>query len=73
MTKKVKSRHDEFIESLTPKQKEEYDKEFKELVISEMILAAKENDQVAVKKLAKMAGLTPAMAQKICRGSKYSC
>ncbi len=57
MNKKVKTTCGEFIDSLSPKQKKQYEKEHKEFLISEMLLAAMEGDNVSVRKLAKLAGV----------------
>ena len=58
MTKKIKSTHDEHIESLTPQQKEEYDQGRKEFILLELALALMEGDDVLVRKLAEMAGIS---------------
>lgn len=65
MVKKQKTTYDEFMESLTPKQQEEYKKEYQEFLFSEMLLAAMEEDQISVRKLAKAAGVSPAIIQGI--------
>ena len=65
MKTKSKSTMDFFLESMTPKQRRQYDKEYKEFVISEMLLATLEPDPVSVKKLAKMAGISPATVRSI--------
>ena len=70
MTKKVKSTYDEFLESLTPKQKKEFEKEYKDLLLSELLIAAMEEDEVSVRKLAKAAGISPTIIQGLRSGSK---
>jgi hypothetical protein len=61
MTKKIKSTVDELIESLSPEERKKYDEEYKEFLLSELILAAMAKDNEAVKTLAKMAGVSPAI------------
>lgn len=51
--------------NLDPKRKKELEKGYKELVISELILALMENDQVSVRTLAKEAGLSPTTIQEL--------
>lgn len=68
MAKKMKSTHDELIESMTPKEKKEYEKGFKEFVISELILAAMEEDNISVRKLAKLVGVSPTIVQEMRSG-----
>jgi hypothetical protein len=59
MNKKTRSTVDEFKTSMNQKEKETFDKEYKELLLSEMILAAVENDRISVSRLAKLAGVLP--------------
>lgn len=70
MTKKIKSTCDEFIESLSPKEKKAFDEEYKELLFSELLLAAMEHDDVSVRKLAKLAGVSPTVVQAMRSGTK---
>ena len=72
MANKIKSTHDEFIESMTPKEKKEYERGFKDFVISELILAAMEEDNISVRKLAKLAGVSPTIVQEMRSGAKKS-
>ena len=72
MTKKIKSTHDKFIESMTVKQKKEYEKELKDFIISELILAAMEEDNISVRKLAQLAGVSPTIVQEMRTGTKKS-
>lgn len=70
MTKKIKSTCDEFIETLSPKEKEIFDEEHKEFLLSELLLAAMQQDDISVRKLAKAAGLSPTVVQAMRSGSK---
>lgn len=70
MNKKVKSTVDELIESLSPAEREKFDEEYKELLLSELILAAMAKDNISVRKLAKMAGVSPTIVQAMRSGSK---
>lgn len=70
MSKKIKSTVEEFVESLTPEQKKEFDKEYKEFLISEMILAAMEEDSISVRALAKEAGVSPTIVQGVRSGER---
>ncbi len=54
-SRKIKTTHDEFIESLTPKELRDYKQGYKEFAISELILALMEQDEMSVRKLAKFA------------------
>ena len=70
MTKKIKSTFDKFIESLSPQERKKYDEEYREFILSELILAAMEKDNISVRKLAKMAGVSPTIVQAMRSGSK---
>lgn len=66
--KKSKSTYEEFIENKT--QKKLIDKEYRELLISEILLAAMEEDHISVRKLAAVAGVSPTIVQSLKSGKK---
>ena len=70
MSKKIKSTYDEHIESLTPERKKKFDQGLRDFVLSELILALMENDEISVRKLAKMAGVSPTVVQAMRSGTK---
>lgn len=70
MTKKLRSTADKFIESLSSKEKKAFDQEYRELLLSEMILAAMQQDHVSVRQLAKLAGVSPTIVQGMRSGIK---
>ncbi len=70
MAKKIKSTVDELIESLSPAEKKAYDAEYKDLLLSEMILAAMAEDNISVRRLAKLAGVSPTIIQSMRSGIK---
>lgn len=68
MKKKIKSTYDEFIGN--KKQKNLLDKEYRELLISELLFAAMEEDHISVRKLAAEAGVSPTIIQSLKSGKK---
>lgn len=68
MKKKAKSTYEEFIED--PKQKNLLDREYRELLISELLLAAMEEDHLSVRKLAAEANVSPTIIQSLKSGKK---
>ena len=68
MKKKAKSTYEEFVED--EEQKELLNREYKELLISELLIAAMEHDQISVRKLAAAAGVSPTIIQGLKSGSK---
>jgi len=63
MTKKNKSTVDELLESLSTEEKKEFQNELQNLALSELILALMKRDQVSVRKLAKIADISPSVVQ----------
>jgi DNA-binding Xre family transcriptional regulator len=68
MKKKAKSTYEEFIEN--KKQKKLLNKEYRELLISELLLAAMEEDHISVRKLAAEADVSPTIIQSLKSGKK---
>ncbi len=70
MTKKVKSTYDEYVESLTPKDRKRFDQGLKDFALDELILALMEEDEISVRKLAEIADLSPTVVQAMRSGIK---
>lgn len=68
--KKALSTYDKFVSSLTPKQKAEFEQEYLELSVSEMLLAAMEEDDVSVRKLSELTGVSPTIIQDVKSGAR---
>lgn len=47
-----------------------FEKEYSELLLSELVCAAMEEDEISVRKLAKAADLSPSVIQKIRTGAQ---
>ena len=59
----MKSTYQEFISD--PKRKEKFDKEYNDFLLSEFVLEKMESEQISVRALAKKAGVSPTIIQKI--------
>ena len=59
----MKSTFDEFISD--PKRREEFEKEYNEFLLSEFVLEKMEEEHLSVRTLAKRAGVSPTVIQKI--------
>ncbi len=70
MTKKIKSTSDTHYASLSPERKKEFDQGYKDLLISEILLAAMEEDDISVRELATAAGLSPTIVQGLRSGTR---
>jgi len=55
---------DKFINS-NPKRKEKFYKEYNEFLLSEFVLERMEAEKISIRKLAKKAGVSPTVIQKI--------
>lgn len=53
-----------------PEFREGFEEEYKEFILSELMLALMDGDDISVRKLAKIAGLSPATIQKIRSGKQ---
>jgi len=69
---KIKSTFEKFMESKTPAQRKAYEEGYRDFLISEMILAAMEEDDISVRKLAKLVGVSPTIVQDMRSGTKKS-
>jgi DNA-binding Xre family transcriptional regulator len=70
--KTVKTTHDEFIESMTPEQKKKHAEGYRDLLLSELLIAIMKDDAVSVRALAKAAGISPALVQGVRSGEKQN-
>ena len=68
MNKKFLSTYERIAQD--PSRKKRIDKEYQELLLSELIIALMEEDHVSVRKLAETAGLSPSIIQDIRSGKK---
>lgn len=68
MKKKHKSTYEEFIED--SKEHKLLDQEYQALLVSELLLAAMEEDHFSVRKLAETAGVSPTIIQELRKGRK---
>jgi DNA-binding Xre family transcriptional regulator len=59
----MKSTYDEFISD--PKRKEDFDREYSDFMLSEFILEKMEDEQISIRALAKKAGVSPTIIQKL--------
>ena len=60
----MESTFDKFINS-NPKRKAKFEKEYNEFLLSEFVLEKMESENISVRKLAKKAGVSPTIIQKI--------
>jgi len=68
MKKKIESTYDQIASN--PKRKKRIEKEYQELLISEILCAAMQQDAVSVRKLATEAGVSPTIIQELKTGKR---
>lgn len=71
MIKKNKTTYEQLIESMTPEEKKEFNREYEVLLLSEMLLAELNQDHEAIKKLAKAIGIAPDFIKNIHTSDNY--
>lgn len=62
--KKPQSTFERIMEAKTPAQRKKYEEAHRDSLLSEMIFAAMEEDDISVRKLAKLANVSPTIAQE---------
>lgn len=70
MVQKKRSTYTEHIEKMSPARRKKFEEGYKELLLSEMLLAAMEEDHISVRKLAELAGVSPTIIQEIRSGKR---
>ncbi len=64
MSKKTESTFDKFITN-NPEQKEKFDKEYDEFLLSEFIIQSMEEENISIRGLAEKANVSPTIIQKL--------
>jgi DNA-binding Xre family transcriptional regulator len=70
MSKKIVSTYDEYVQSLTAREKKKFEEGYKDFLLSELLLALMKEDEVSVRELAKAAGISPTIIQGIRSGTQ---
>jgi DNA-binding Xre family transcriptional regulator len=70
IAKKPLSTYEEHIKSLSPKELKAYKEGYKEFLLSELVIAAMQEDDLSVRQLAKAAGISPTIVQEIRSGRR---
>lgn len=71
MKKKIKAKegelttYDRFVEKLTAHERQKFEEEYQEFMVSELLIAAMTEDGISVRKLAEAAGVSPTIVQGI--------
>jgi len=60
----MKSTFERIMEAKTPAQRKKHEEGYRDFLLSEMILAAVEEDDISVRKLAKLANVSPSIVQE---------
>ncbi len=68
--KKPLSTYEEHMQSLSPKQLKAYKKGYQDFLLSELVIAAMQEDDVSVRELAKAAGISPTIVQEVRTGKR---
>ncbi len=69
-SKNVQTTYDRHIAKMSPERKKKFDEGYRDLVLSELLLALMKEDEISVRQLAREAGLSSAIVQGIRSGTK---
>lgn len=70
MKKKIESTYDKIVKN--KKRKANIEKEYQELLISELLAAVMAKDSISVRQLAKAAGISPTIIQELKTGKRQN-
>lgn len=70
--KKAQTTYERHIQKMTPERKKQFDEGYRDLVLSEMLIALMKEDDVSVRALAREAGLSSAIIQGVRSGTKQN-
>ena len=68
----IQSTYDRHVSKMTPERKKLFDEGYRELVLSELLIALMKEDDVSVRALAQEAGLSSAIIQGVRAGTKQN-
>jgi DNA-binding Xre family transcriptional regulator len=72
MNKKVLSTYDEHIKNMSKARRKKFDEGYRELLLSELLIAVMQEDEVSVRELAKAAGISPTIVQGVRSGTSQN-
>lgn len=70
--KEMVTTYDHLMQKMTPEQKKKSNEEYRELVLSELLIALMKEDDISVRELAQEAGLSSAIVQGVRSGAKQN-
>ena len=70
MTKKLMTTYDQFVESLDAKQRKQLNEEYRELLLSELLIALMKDNETSIRKLAKAANISTSIIQGLRSAAK---
>lgn len=70
MSKKITTTYDQFVESLDLQQKKQLNEQYRELLLSELLIALMHDNDISVRKLAEAADISPAIIQGLRSAKK---
>lgn len=68
MNKKVLSTYDEHLKGMTKNRRKNFEEGYRDLLLSELLIAIMQEDEISVRELAKAAGISPTIIQGVRSG-----
>jgi len=72
MTKKILSTYDEHLKGMTKARRKKFDEGYRDLLLSELLIAIMQEDTISVRELAKAAGISPTIIQGVRSGASQN-
>ena len=70
MNKRPLSTYDEYVQSLSKKDRKRFEEGYQEFLLSELIVAIMKEDEISIRKLAQEAKISPTVVQDMRSGKK---
>ena len=70
--KKVLSSYDEHVQSLSKAKRKKFEEGYRDLLLSELLIALMKEDEISVRELAKAAGISPTIIQGVRSGAQQN-
>lgn len=70
MNKKITTTYDRFVNKMSAREKRAFDQEYNELLLSELLIALMQQNEISIRKLAEAANISPTIIQGIRAGKR---
>ena len=72
MSKKILSTYNEHLKGMTKTRRKKFDEGYRDLLLSELLIAIMQEDEISVRELAKAANISPTIVQGVRSGTNQN-